>query len=68
MNWVFLVITLGGPFEGYVSVIPQLSEKQCGDNILAAEALLGDIPVDMVQCIPTDIPVVWEQEEEKARD
>jgi hypothetical protein len=68
MNWVFLVITLGGPFEGYVSVIPQLGEKQCGDNIEKAEALFEGLPIDMVQCIPTDIPVVWEQEEEKARD
>jgi len=57
MNWMLLVITLGGPFEGYVSVIPQLNADQCGDSILAAEALLGGIPVEMVQCIPTDIPV-----------
>jgi hypothetical protein len=57
MNWMLLVITLGGPFEGYVSVIPQISADQCGDSILAVEALLGDIPVEMVQCMPTDIPV-----------
>lgn len=57
MNWVFLVITLGGPFEGYVSVIPQTSAKQCGENIIIAEGLFEGLPIEMVQCMPTDIPV-----------
>ena len=57
MNWVFLVITLGGPFDGYVSVIPQRGQDQCEENIEAAEALFEGLPVEMVQCIPTNIPL-----------
>ena len=57
MVWVFLVVTLGAPFDGYVSVIPQRGQKQCGDNILIAEGLFEGLPIEMVQCIPTDIPV-----------
>lgn len=57
MVWVFLIITLGGPFEGYVSVIPQRGQEQCQSNIEKVEALFEGLPVEMVQCIPTDIPL-----------
>lgn len=57
MVWVFLVVTLGAPFDGYVSVIPQRGQKQCEDNMIIAEVLFEGLPVEMVQCIPTSIAI-----------
>lgn len=53
--WTFLVITLGGEFDGYVSVLPYKSIAECNAAMDVVPATLG-LDVDMVQCRETDVP------------
>jgi hypothetical protein len=52
--WTFLVITLGGPYEGYVSTLPYESVEACWEAAPVIEETLS-LPIDMVQCVPSDV-------------
>lgn len=49
--WTFLVVTLGGPFDGYVSTIPYRSMAECNAAMEVVVPTMGDTPIEMVQCM-----------------
>lgn len=52
--WTFLVITLGGPFNGYASVLPYKGIEACNAAMNVVPQTLG-MEVAMVQCRQTDV-------------
>lgn len=52
--WTFLVITLGGPFDGYASTIPYRSVAECNAAMEIVPTTMGDTPIAMVQCVESD--------------
>lgn len=49
--WTFLVITLGGPFDDTVSMLPYRSIAECNAAMEVVASTMGDVPIEMVQCV-----------------
>lgn len=49
--WTFLVITLGGPYDGYVSTLPYRSIAECNSAMEVVAQTMGGVPIEMVQCV-----------------
>jgi hypothetical protein len=49
--WTFLVITLGAPYDGYVSALPYRSIAECNAAMEVVADTMRSVPVEMVQCI-----------------
>lgn len=52
--WTFLVITLAGPLDGYVSTIPYRSIEECNAAMETVPRTMATTPTEMVQCVETD--------------
>lgn len=53
--WTFLVITLGGPFDGYVSALPYTSIAECNVAMDVVPQTMLAAPIDMVQCMESGV-------------